>query len=351
MTIAGASIVSSFQSIERAINQINTAWNRPEQIYNNQLTGQICYMDYAQGDRLEFYMRLDGQADEDKGDTETRNFGTPQSVKVASVGFARVDLFAELLPMYPNRDPMGIFLGPTEEGVMKAMRLPTRRAALLLKQGLTKTCLFDGLPFFSTSHKVNPVDPKNANTFPNYFTSFKITEDGWADFLDQYEQILGANDYVINQGFAESGAVIWCAQRRQAKKFMKFFDPDGKIYVGNLAQERGAGNTETAAAAESTVFTPRMGFRVPTIEVVPELVSAPSASDYAVSKKRIYLFNTRYPMRRALVCRVPRTMQVKIDRSVSNPYAASNNAYPFWADMDFGIDFALPHLCALLEEA
>jgi serine/threonine protein kinase len=105
MTIAGASIVSSFQSIERAINQINTAWNRPEQIYNNQLTGQICYMDYAQGDRLEFYMRLDGQADEDKGDTETRNFGTPQSVKVASVGFKRVDLFSELLPMYPNRDP------------------------------------------------------------------------------------------------------------------------------------------------------------------------------------------------------------------------------------------------------
>ena len=132
---------------------------------------------------------------------------------------------------------------------------------------------------------------------------------------------------------------------------MKFFDPEGKIYVGNLAQERGAGNTETAAAAESTVFTPRMGYRVPTIEVVPELVSAPSASDYAVSKKRIYLFNTRYPIRRALVCRVPRTMQVKIDRSVSNPYAASNNSYPFWADMDFGIDFALPHLCALLEEA
>ena len=63
--------------------------------------------------------------------------------------------------MYPNRDPLGIFLGPTEEGVMKAMRLPTRRAALLLRQGLTRTCVHDGLPFFSTSHKVNPADPKN----------------------------------------------------------------------------------------------------------------------------------------------------------------------------------------------
>ena len=348
MTIAGASIVSSFQSIERAINQINTAWNRPEQIYNNQLTGQICYMDYAQGDRLEFYMRLDGQADEDKGDTETRNFGTPESVKVASVGFKRIDLFSELLPMYPNRDPLGIFLGPTEEGVMKAMRLPTRRAALLLRQGLTKTCVYDGLPFFSISHKVNPADPKNANVFPNYFTNFKITEDGWADFLDQYEQIIGANDYVINQGFAESGAVIWCAQRRQAKKFLKFFDPEGRIYTGNTTNDRP--NLDTAAAAESTVFTPRMGFRMPTIEVVPELVARPADADYAASKKRIFIFNTRYPMRRALVCRVPRTMMVKIDRSVSNPYAASNNAYPFWADMDFGIDFALPHLCALLEE-
>ena len=75
-SLTGAAVAINLQTIERAINQINTAWNRPEQIYNNQLTGQICYMDYAQGDRLEFYMRLDGQADEDKGDTETRNSET-----------------------------------------------------------------------------------------------------------------------------------------------------------------------------------------------------------------------------------------------------------------------------------
>ena len=72
-------------------------------------------------------MRLDGQADEDKGDTETRNFGTPESVKVASAGFKRIDLFSELLPMYPNRDPRWGSPGPTDQGA--AWLLPTRRAA------------------------------------------------------------------------------------------------------------------------------------------------------------------------------------------------------------------------------
>jgi hypothetical protein len=194
---------------------------------------------------------------------------------------------------------------------------------------------------------VNPADAMNKNIFANYFTGYKNTEDGWAAFLDQYEQVQGANDYLINQGFAESGPVIWTPSRAGAKKFLKMFDPEGRIYMGNLTQDRGAGNTETAAAAETTVFVPRMGFRTPTIEVVPELVDPNNAT----SKKRHFVFNTRYPLRRAIIVRIPRTMQMRINRSESNPYAASNNAYPVWADMEFGIDFGLPHLCACLEES
>jgi hypothetical protein len=70
-------------------------------------------------------MRVDGQSDADKGDTETRNFGEPQGVKVASVGFKRVDIMAELLPMFTNRDPMKLFLGPTR-------RVFSRRSACRL---------------------------------------------------------------------------------------------------------------------------------------------------------------------------------------------------------------------------
>jgi hypothetical protein len=347
-SIQGGSVsLSTGQSLEAAINRVNAAWAKPEQIYTNQVTSRIAYFSYEAGDREEFYMRVDGQSDADKGDTETRNFGEPQGVKVASVGFKRVDIMAELLPMFTNRDPMKLFLGPTEEGVLKALRLPTRRMALLLRSGFTATCLWDGLSYFNANHKVNPADAQNKGVFANYFTGFKNTEDGWAGFLDLYEQVPGANDYLINQGFAESGPVIWTPNRIGAKKFMKYFDPDGRIYVGNLAQDRGAGNTETAAAAETTVFKPMNGYRLPTIEVVPELVD----SNTAASRKRHFVFNTRYPMRRAAVVRIPRTMQMRINRTDSNPYAATNNAYPVWADMDFGIDFGLPHLCACLEEA
>jgi len=342
-SIQGANVaLASGQTLDRAINAINTAWARPEQIYNNQLTSKVALMNYEPGDKLEFYMRMDGQADVEMGDTETRNFGRPQGVKVASVGFARRDIMAELLPMYTNRDPMKLFLGPTEEGVMKAMRLPTRQVALLLTTGLTTNCLYDGLPFFSTSHLVNPADSKNKKTFPNYFTSFQLTEAGWTDFVDQYEQIDGANDYKINQGFSNSGCVIWCAQQRQATKLMKIFDPDGRLYQGNTATPA----TDTAAAAVSTVFTPKFGYQLPMIEVVPELVVAGSA----VTKKRLFVFNTRYALRRAIVVRVPRGMVMKINRTANNPYEASNNAYPMWADMEYGQGFGLPHLGALLEE-
>ncbi len=343
-SIQGATVaLASGQTLDRSINSINNAWARPEQIYNAQLTSRISLFDYSPGDKLEMYMRIDGQSDQDMGDTETRNFGKPQGVKVASVGFSRVDIMSELLPMRTNRDPLGLFLGPTEEGIMKAVRLPTRRAALLLITGFTATCLYDGLAFFHASHKVNPVDAKNTKTFPNYFTSFKITEDGWTDFVDQYEQIDGANDYKINQGFAESGCVIWCAQRRQAVKLMKIFDPESKNYQGNTAVLA----TDTAAAATSTTWVPKNGFAAPIIEVVPELV----VTGNATSKKRMYVFNTRYATRRAIITRIPTSMVMRINRSDSNPYAASNNSYPVWADMDFGNGFGLPHLCACLEEA
>ena len=53
MSPTGAAVAINLQTIERAINQINTAWNRPEQIYQP-AHGPDCYMDYAQGDRLEF---------------------------------------------------------------------------------------------------------------------------------------------------------------------------------------------------------------------------------------------------------------------------------------------------------
>lgn len=345
-SISGANVaLASGETLDAAINRINMAFARPEQIYNAQLDARVTLFDYGPGDKLESYMRIDGQSDQDMGDTETRNFGKPQGVKVASVGFSRVDVMAELLPMRTNRDPLGLFLGPTEEGVMKAIRLPTRRAALLLLTGFTTTCLYDGLTFFHASHKVNPADPKNAKTFPNYFTGFKLTEDGWTDFVDQYEQIDGANDYKINQGFAESGCVIWCAQRRQAVKLMKIFDPESKNYQGNTATPA----TDTAAAATSTTWTPRNGFAAPIVMVVPELVA--SGSSAAVSKKRIYVFNTRYSTRRAIITRIPTSMVMRINRSDTNPYAASNNSYPMWADMDFGNGFGLPHLGACLEEA
>ena len=120
----------------------------------------------------------------------------------------------------------------------------------------------------------------------------------------------------------------------------------GATYTGKYDQR--PAELDTAAAAESTVFTLRMGL-MPTIEVVPELVARPADADYAASNRSGFI---SHPLSDAAHWSVvPRTMMVKIDRSVSNPYAASNNAYLFWAEWTFWHRLcAAAPWCALLEE-
>jgi hypothetical protein len=331
--IPGVSIAVSSGSIEAAVNALNRAWERPEQIYRATASDRVAFFTYEPGDNLEFFMRIDGQSDEDKGDIETRNFGETQGVKVARVGFNRVDLMAERIPLYTNRDPRQIFLNPTEEAMYKTVRLPTRRMALLLRQGLTKTCLYDGRPFYSEEHVINPLDKTAGTPWPNYFPGINVTEDGWASIIDQIEQIPGANDYLINEGFLEAGPEIWVPNRKLAKKFGKIFDPNGLIAVEPTAGVN--------AASETTYF--KNGAKV---VVVPELINQ---SDPA-SQKRYFIFNAKYKTRRAVVVRIPRAPIWKMMKGANNPLEHSNNAYPVWADMDFGIDFGLPHLSYLGEE-
>lgn len=333
-SITGAATLVNSGSIEAAIDVLNNAFMDGENVYSAGITSEMAYFNYEAGDKVEMYMKLSHHRDEDKGLMENRNFSETTAVKVADIGYKRVDLMAELLPLSKTSDPRRMFLDETVEAADYAIRLPTRRLAKRILAGFTATCIFDNIAFFhATDHLCNPLEKGTPRKFGNYFTGIKVTEDGWAAFIDKVVQIEGANGYLMNADFMSARPIIAVPTAALWKKWAKIFDPEGRIAV-----EPTAGVT---AASETTIF--KNGAR---LTLIPELAVLTTAA----TLKRSYIFNPRYRRRRPFVVRIPTMPTWKRGTGAGNPFEATNDAYPVWASMEYADDYGLPHLCFCVEE-
>ena len=321
--------------LDAAIRKINTAWLDPAQVFEQTLTGQIAYFDYAAGDEIEYWMRLSPFKEQAKSLTGTRNFGEAGKIKMSKVGYTRWDLYGEFIPISSTSDPYKIFLQFAQGATDYFTRFPLRRVVQLLQeQGIS---IFDGLPFFSNAHIIDPTT-KKLGTFSND-VSFKISETGWAALKDHIMQIQAPNSYLANTTMGRPE--IWVPSDAMHIKFAKLFGVGNGGAPGTFqAKELTAGVT---AASESITVT-----STAVIRTVPELLSGRDIDDPtkvldAQAANRYYLFLNNSTVDRPVVVRMPRPMTVK--RSSGGPddvNVQNNNSLAAWSDCEAGFGYGAP---------
>jgi hypothetical protein len=321
--------------LDAAIRKINTAWLNPQQMFEQTLTGQIAYFDYQAGDKIEYWMRLSPFREQAKSLTGTRDFGESGKVKMAEIGFSRWDLYSEFIPISSTSDPYKIFLQFTEGATNYFTRFPLRRVVRLLQQN--GTSIFDGLPFYSNAHVIDPTT-KKLGTFSNDL-SFKISETGWAALKDAIMQIQAPNSYLANTTMGKPE--IWVPSDAMHIKFAKLFGVGNGGAPGTFqAKEITAGQT---AASESITVT-----STAVIRTVPELLSGRDIDNPSVvldpqAANRYYLFLNNSTVDRPVVVRMPRPMTVK--RSSGGPddvNVQNNNSLAAWSDCEAGFGYGAP---------
>lgn len=320
-------------SLDVLINRANKVFANPADVFGPTLDAEIAYFDYGKGDLIQYPMRISGQSDEDKGDMESRNFEEDVLVNVASVGAKRVDLYGTKYPQDDFRDPDNWLIGEMREAIGYAVRLPTKRLAKRLREGTTKTCTFDGLTFFNTAHKCNPLATGAAanRTFKNYFAGIETTEDGWAEVMQEITQIEGAHGYKINANFLSERPIILTGNVKIWKKWMKIFDPAGLMAI----------DTATGTASETTVF--KNGAR---LKLIPELIDANTAA----TLKRSYIIKPGMGRNRGLIVRMPKPPTWVSARGTQSPLGVTNDADVAYGTCKYGDDYGLPHMIFCVEE-
>lgn len=314
-------------SVDEAIRVFNRAFERGEEIYQATLGGEVAHFEYGAGEEISFYARLSPHRDEDRSLTATREFGEGQSVKIASVGFNRVDLMSELLPESQTADPLRFFTTETPDAINYAIRLPLRR--IVSKLHSNGTCLFDGLSFFNDSHKCNPISRGSTDTFDNDLVA-SVTESGWAGLKDAIMQVKGTQGYLPNVNMGRP--VIWVPTDVMAVKFAKLFT-GGAFY----AKEPTAATT---AASESIIVTSTAD-----IVTVPELFNTTADADAA---KHYYVWLRSSTRQRGMIVRMPQMPRMRRDDVT---FRSTNNAIAVYADMEYGDSYGDPRKCFRVSES
>lgn len=320
--------------LDAAIQKINTAWLNPRQVFEQTLTGDVAYFDYQAGDQIDYWMRLSPFREKEKSLTATRDFSESGKVLAAQVGYSRWDLYSELVPISSTSDPYGIFLQFTEGAIDYFTRFPLRRVVKLLQQN--GNCLFDGLSFFNSAHKIDPT-AKASDTFSNDL-QFKINESGWAGLKDQIMQVKAPNGYLSNVTMGKP--VIWVPSDAMHVKFAKLFG------VGN------GGNGGTFQAKDFTGYAASESITVTstaTIVTVPELLAGKDIDNPAITLDsdaalHYYVWLNNMNADRGVVVRMPRPMTIK--RSSGSPddqNVQNNNALAAWSDCEAGFGYGIPH--------
>ena len=319
--------------LDSAIQKLNLTWLNAKQIFEQTLTGAVATFDYQTGDEIKFWMRLAAYREQKKSLTAQRDWSETGKVLAASVGYNRYDLHAEQIPISSTSDPYGIFLQFAENATDYFTRFPLRRVVNEVLQS-NPVCLFDGLPLFSSAHKIDPT-AKVVKTFSNDLT-FKISETGWSGLKDAIIQIPAPNGYLANatMGVPE----IWVPTDAMHVKFAKLFG------VGN----GGSGGTfqakdfTTYAASESITVTSRA-----IVRTVPELLAGKDIDSGATldadAALHYYVFLNTSSVDRGVVVRMPRPMTVKRSSGGADDLSvAESNTMRAWSDCEAGFAPGLP---------